>query len=293
MGASMTDYGQGQPPYAQQPPDGPPPRGWRSRRGLFGAAGAIVVAALAVGTYFLFFRGSGASAPTPRTVVKTLLDAGRANDLAAARHVLCKQDLARGVATRLEDNGRIRSYTIGPTSVTSSGVTRVAVTTTTTHGAGPGIVQIPVVKEGDSWKVCFTEEIGLSPSLSPTMSGTPTGARAPTGTPTGTAAPTTLPSGLPTGTGICTAARDGLSAAEIYVDAAQVGLSKQAQSCVYHDRVPASVTARLKGKLFGPQTTDTNATSFVFETSGGAERVTVKVARESDGHYYVTGVHPG
>jgi len=81
-----------------------------------------------------------------------------------------------------------------------------------------------------------------------------------------------------------------LGTAEAYIGAAEVGLSSFAQSCVYQDSVPESVTASLNGTLYGPQTTDSGASEFVFKSIDGSTTVTIQVTKESDGHFYITGV---
>jgi hypothetical protein len=306
-------------------PAGDPPAGSGAARGgrkpRYGAIGAAIAVVLAVGGYFVFSAGSSASA-SPATAVKQLFEAAENHDVAAAKHVLCKDDVAHGMQNAFGGQARIVTYTVGATS-TENGVTTVTVRSTSTLDPQPVTEHIPVVKEDGSWKACLSSQ-----GASVRAAGAPTGASAP-GRPSAASRPTRrsrpaqtgLPaepgpdqiihrpgaaarprtsahpsrpvSAPPGGPSICAGATTGLGAAEIYVGAAQAGLTTYAQSCVSADRVPLALTKSLSGKKFGPRTNDPNAGQFVFETSGGGSRVTVATAKLSDGHYYVTGARVG
>jgi len=253
-----------------------------------------VVVAAAVLAYFLFFNGSSASASTPKDAVKKLLEAGKSNDVNAANKVLCKGDLAVGEATKLGSTGRILTYTIGASSE-KNGITSVDVTATSTNNPQPASAKIPVVKEGGSWKVCFTRVLQQLPTGLPSgPSGLPTvptnGGPSASDSSSSAGLPTNLPSSLPSGLSICSGTTDALSTANAYIGAAEVGLTTFAQSCVYQNSVPTAVTASLNGKFYGAQSTDPNAGQFVFKSTDGGTTVTIKVTKEPDGHFYVTGV---
>ncbi|PZS27841.1 MAG: hypothetical protein DLM58_18215 [Pseudonocardiales bacterium] len=309
----------GQPGYGTPPPGYPPPGyggpggptgpggpggvgaagGGMNRKGLLAAGAAAVVVAAAVVAYFIFSGGS-ASASTPKDAVKKLLEAGKSNDINAAKKVLCKGDIALGTATDLGSSGKILSYTIGKESK-KNGVTVIEVTASTSKDPTPSSAEFPVVKEGGSWKVCFTKLLptGLPTGLpsAPTDSGPPTDTGSPsdTGAPTDTGFPSSsgLPSGLPSGISICSASSSALTAAEAYIGAAEIGLTDYAQSCVYQNSVPASVTASLKDTLYVPPSGASSGDTFVFKSVKGDSTVTVKITKEADGHFYVTGVQKG
>jgi hypothetical protein len=307
------------------PPAGDPPAGSGAARGgrkpRYGAIGAATVVVLAVVGYFVFSAGSSASA-SPATAVKQLFEAAEKHDVAAAKHVLCKDDVAHGMQNAFGGQARIVTYTVGATS-TKNGVTTVTVRSTSTLDPQPVTEHIPVVKEGGSWKACLSSErasvraAGAPASAGapgrPSAGSRPTHRSRPAQTdlpaeprldqvirragaaarPSASAHPSRPVSGPPAGPSICAGATNGLGAAEVYVGAAEAGLTTYAQSCVSAGRVPLTLTKSLSGKKFGPRTSDPNAGQFVFETSGGGSRVTVATAKLSDGHYYVTGARVG
>jgi hypothetical protein len=311
----------GQPGYGQQPPQpqqpqypgygAPPPAypphaygpggptgpggpgdlgaaGGGNRKGIYAAIAVAVAAVAAVAAYFVF-SGGAASAASPKDTVKKLLEAGKSNDIAAAKKVLCDGDIAVGNASQIGSSGRIISYKIGKQS-NKNGITTIEVTASTTKEPTPSSAEFPVVKEHGKWKVCFTK----LPSNVPT--GLPSDVRTSTtdsGAPSDTGIPTSLPSSLPSGLSICQSATDALSAAEAYIGAAEVGLTEFAQSCVYQNSVPVSVTTSLNGKLYAPETSSSSASQFVFTSTDGNSTVTIEVTKESDGHFYVTGVQKG
>jgi predicted aspartyl protease len=57
---------------------------------------------------------------------------------------------------------------------------------------------------------------------------------------------------------------------------------------VYQNSVPLSVTTSLNGTLYRPFTTNSNG--IVFKSIDGSSTVTIQVTKESDGHFWVTGV---
>jgi hypothetical protein len=90
---------------------------------------------------------------------------------------------------------------------------------------------------------------------------------------------------------LCTSAGgEPLVVATTYVYAAAYGVPSLAVDCVYHDAVPASVTARLQGKSFTPDfSSATGSGPFRYRADDGTT-VVVTVTKEPDGRYYVTNV---
>jgi hypothetical protein len=316
----------GQPGYGQQPPQpqqpqypgqpayGAPPPGYRppgyggpggptgpggpgdiaagrggNRKSIYAGIVVAVAAVAAVAAYFIFSGGS-AAASSPRDAVKKLLEAGKSNDTNAAKKVLCDGDIAVGTATKLGSSGRIISYTIGKQSK-KNGVTTIEVTASTTQEPNPSSAEFPVVKEDGKWKVCFTKALSTIPTGAATgLPSLPSTGNS--GFPTDTGLPSTsgIPTDLPSGLSICQGSTDALSAAEAYVGAAEVGLTQFAQSCVYQDSVSLSVTTSLTGKLYAPASPGSGGSQFVFKSTDSSSTVTIMVTKESDGHFYVTGV---
>lgn len=117
--------------------------------GLIGAAGAVVV----VG-YVLFFLNQ-TTAPTPTSAVATLLKSAETGDVASAKSVLCRADVALGPATRLAAIGHVVAFTVGAKSV-HGGAVSVQAAVVTTAAPAPRSEVFPVVREGAFWKVCFS-----------------------------------------------------------------------------------------------------------------------------------------
>jgi hypothetical protein len=226
-----------------------------------------------------------------------LLDAGKANDLAAANKVLCKADVAAGTAEDLGSGGRVLSYTIGKTTKMDSSHAAVQVKVTTASGSSSA--PVPVVKENGSWKVCFTSAPNPSASGSP---GAPSTA-APSGIiplPSVSVPSIAIPSlsvpsvGSLPGINICSGASSAQQAAQVYVSAATIGQTDLAQACVYHDSVSRSVTESIHSagefyRLSGQK----SATTFEFRSVTSSSIITVTVTRESDGKYWITDVKKG
>jgi hypothetical protein len=276
------------PPGYGAPSYGPPRSGGRT--GIFAAVGVAVVAALAVGGYFLFAGGSDSSksGSSPTAAVKNLLEAGKKGDLAAATKLLCKGDLDAGTADGLKEGGKVVSYTIGKASTQDETAT-VEASWTTTEVTKPITQQVPVVKEDGAWKVCFTK--GRSPGSDGGTdgSGVPTDGGG-TGPPTDSGVPSV--GAPPSGLNVCASSQTALLAAQEYMNAAQIGLSEAAQSCVYQNVVPQSVTESIDGTIYSPPSgVDENGTDFTFkEAGGGSGTVLIQITKESDGKFYVTRV---
>jgi hypothetical protein len=280
------------PPYATTPSPASKPaaaKGSRRRLGLIGGAVTVVAATAAVLAYTLLSPGSS-TASTPQSAVKALLDAGMHNDVKSAEAVLCAGDRAIGQVSHLQSSGRITTYEIGDES-TANGVRFVAATFATSKTWTPSTEKFPVVKENGSWKVCFSREIATAPGAS--AAGMPSGGVPSQGLPVtaGSARTPVLPTNLPGGAaGLCSGSTSSFGVASTYVGLAEIGEPQAAQSCVFHDQVPLAVTQRLSGKLFGPVTSDQNASVIAFRSTDASIRVSVTTAKEADGAYYVTAV---
>jgi hypothetical protein len=290
----MTDT----PPVYPLSPYPPPPeasdRPTRRRRvRLISAAIAALVVAAGLLAYFQLAGGS--SSAGPKDAVSGLLDAGKGNDLGAAKRHLCAADNAAGVANQLAKGAPVRSYTIG-TQNSRDGLTYVTASVVTTDEPTPAAEDYPVVKEAGEWKVCLTRGgafgtpgSGAANLPSVPVPALPSGAA---GQPGGPSLPTSLQSSLPNGVSVCAGARNSLSVAVTYMQAAEVGFGSFAQSCVYPNTVSQATTDRIAGKLYAPATKNANATSVPFRSTDGTSTVTVTVAKR-DGKFYVVGVRLG
>jgi Domain of unknown function (DUF4878) len=191
-------YGQSQYPeagYGQQPWSGgqstavygsPPPttRGGGGKGLIITLIVVLLLVGAGVAAYFLFFNGGG-SGSSPKSAVKALLDAGKANDKNKVPGLLCAADRARGLDTQVSNSPLIKSYSIGQTKSTDAAHATVQVTVTTTAAANQS-EDVPVLKENGSWKVCFT----LTPIPTPSITFTPPSLP--------TSIPTVIPTGIPT-----------------------------------------------------------------------------------------------
>ena len=298
-------YGQ-QPQYGQYGQPTPPGRSGRTKGLLYGG-GAVVVAGVVV--LVLFLTGvlggddDGGGASTPAAAARALLDAAKSNDVPAARSALCRADQALAATSlTLTNGGRITSYTIGRTTQQGPDKAKVAVTATVT-GRAPDTESLPTIKEDGHWKVCLSSGGGLSAGTLPT--GVLSGGPLPSGLPTSDLPG--LPSGLPTdGLGggsaggpsaptaanICIQLDSASRVAGFYLNLAQLGSVSSAQQCVYQDTVPESTTAGIRkpGVFYLPVAGSSTDGPFTFRSTTGNATVTVTVAKESDGHYYVVKV---
>ena len=274
-------YGPGGPPqYPGAPPTG---RGGGRRGWLIGAIVAAL-AALGVGAFFLFSGGS-ASASTPRDAAKHLLDAGVKNDLSGAKKYLCAADNRSGIINQIGGDSKLEGYTIDKVSQSGDRAT-VTVTLRTSDSSSPQTVPLPVVKEGGDWKVCFSDLIGPGGLGSQQSSGAPSEpSTAPISVPPVSNFPTSVP-GNP-----CAYISDPETVALAYVGAAEIGETDVAQSCVFQDSVPRSLTASLAAQgssLFAPA--GSNGSTYTFASLDGQTHLAVTVTKEGDGSYYITNV---
>jgi Domain of unknown function (DUF4878) len=273
----------GPPPYPPAPPTGS--GGGGRRWWIIGGTAAVLVAA-AVAAVLLLTGNSNSASATPADAARTLLEAGKTNDVAAARGVLCAQDNALGLVSALSANGRVESYSIGKTVQQSPTRATVTVTVRTSRDNTPHTEPLPVVKEGGQWKVCLSDLAsggGSTPSL-------PTGGSPPITIPSISIPPiSNFPTGVPGNP--CSFITDPETVALAYVGAAEIGETSVAQACVFQNSVPESLTASLKGngsQLFTP--TGSQGSTYQFATVDGTVHLAVTVTKESDGSYYVTNV---
>ncbi len=301
-GYGQPEYGYGQPQYGQQYAQPgqyaePPKGGGRNKALLWGIVAAVVVAALVVGG-ILLFSGDDSSGGTPADPVKALFQAGKSNDVTAARKTLCQADRDSGVVDQLSAGGRVTAYRIGATTKSDSSHAIVQATVTTTNG-GTDTAPVPVVKENGSWKVCFrtaaTPPASAGPSgpsavvpvPAPSLSGLPS-ISFPSITVPSIPVPSIGGSGIPA-INLCSATDSAEQAARVYVSAASLGQAQLAQSCVYHDTVSKAVTTSLRSGEFYTLSGSSGAT-FTFRSVNGSSTITVKVTKESDGKYWITAV---
>jgi hypothetical protein len=107
--------------------------------------------------------------------------------------------------------------------------------------------------------------------------------------------PVTLPSdlgSLPAQLGnFCASSTSASTTALTYVGAAEIGSAQIAQGCVYQDTVSPSVTQSISGgSIYSPQDIGGGGPVFHFTSIDGKSQLTVTVARQSDGKFYVVKV---
>jgi hypothetical protein len=245
----------------------------------------VLLAALAVGGYFVFHSDS-ASASDPREPVRKLLDAGKTGDVSAAKQVLCARDTSAAAMDALRAAGNIKTYTINGARQIDRTHAVVDVTITTTLLTTPTSLPFPAVKEGGTWKAC--------PDLSEESGG---------GSGSGTLSPPTITASIPPvsigpplpGVGDlnpCEFATTAQDAATIYVGAAETGQTDVAQACVFRSSVPRSVTASLTASA-GPAffvPSGSHGSTYTFDSVDGQHHLAVTVTKEPDGHLYITNV---
>jgi hypothetical protein len=303
-GSPAFGSGGGQPP--QHPGYPPAAPGGRSRKGQWISIAVGLLVVLGVGGYFLF-SGGAANASSPKDAVKKLLEAGKAGDVDAARRVLCRQDLQLGTIAGLQSQGKVTSYTIGAVDKTDSSHATVTATVVSANGNEPDTSQLPVVKEGGTWKVCVSEALRQLPSdlASATPPSFPSGSvpvTVPVTVPSINVPSLTLPSidipsisapSLGTSLGaFCASSISALTTAATYVGAVEIGSADLAQGCVYKSSVPASVTRSIGAghKFYAPTSTSQTGPVFEFRSTDGTSKIEITVAKKSDGKFYVTKV---
>ncbi|MFN2561230.1 MAG: DUF4878 domain-containing protein [Jatrophihabitans sp.] len=289
-------YGEQPPQYGLSPYTGAAPANTGSpgtRTGLWASIIVAVLVAAGVGAYFLF-SGSDANASGPKHAVQKLLEAGKTGDVGAARAVLCQSDIAGGMLTQLQRNGKVTSYSIGSVRQVDPTHAVVKVRVTTASGL-PSAPQFPVVKEGGDWKVCLT---GGAASGGGSVGAVPSGSAAslPVGLPSLSVPSLNLPSvnlpSIPAFSNPCGFATAARSTAITYVGLAEIGQTDFAQGCVYKDAVPKSVTNSLKTSgsgLYSPTSGGSGSTT-EFKSIDGSSTLEVTATKEADGKFYITKV---
>ncbi|MGN6608284.1 MAG: Rv0361 family membrane protein [Jatrophihabitans sp.] len=302
-------YGQpqiGQPGYGT-PPGFPPPggtgagTGGRGNRGLLlGIVALVVVAALGIGAYVVF-SGSDSSGTSAKQAAAAFVTGLNKGDLGQVKANLCKQDLADSGLDAKISGAQAAAKNFSVTSVTTSGSTGTARISLTAAGQS---VTFPFVltKEGSDWKVCvsrsnaFTDQSGSGGGSVSSAPSLPSSAPSlPSNIPGVPSSIPALPTGVPSipsfGNACASVSSQPVAAAAFYVEAASIGQAQLAQTCVYHDAVPASVAQSLDGGQYEPDASTIAGTGPYLFT--GTKRVTVTVSKEPDGHYYVTKVEVG
>ncbi len=151
-------------PYAPVGYGQPTPPAGKSRKGWF-IGGGVVIAAIIVAVVLLAVVGKkSGSSGTPTDAAKNLMVAAKAGDKNGVLNALCSTDRALASAgnanplTVIDDTDPVTSYQIGSVSQTDS--THANVKVTVSYQSEPADTEdLPVVKEGGSWKVCFSNSI--------------------------------------------------------------------------------------------------------------------------------------
>ncbi|HVU91218.1 MAG TPA: hypothetical protein VHC23_03225 [Jatrophihabitans sp.] len=296
----------------QYPTGGYPPAGGAGgggrRKGLIAGVGALVVAGVVVLVLLLAGVFSSSASAKPEDAVKKLLEAGRSGDVATAKSVLCAADNKIGVTDDLNKD-RITTYKIGKVTKKDANNATVKATVTSTQSDGPETEDLPVVKEGGKWKVCLTRAATVdNPTSAPTEPAAPTETSAPSDFPSEPSEqPSDIPSvptsdlpgvsdlpSMPAGAGfnVCGTKGTGEDAATTYVGMAELGYTDYAQACVYQGSVSKATTASIKGSgnttLYAP--TGGSGNTYEFTSIDNKSHVTVTVAKESDGQYWIVKV---
>jgi hypothetical protein len=287
------DYSQqqyGQPAYGYVPPVQQGSGSGGNKGLMYGAIALVVVAALGVGGYFLFAGGndkkSGGNGDA-KSAAEALLKASEAQNIDAAKAVLCKEDLADSALITALQSVHVTSYTIG--NVDQNGDVTVVHANIQAQGTGSTPDgKIPVIQEDGKFKVCLSRSTGGSP-----MSGGSSGAATSSvAAPPSTSDFPSQPSVPSSASGVvCDDSQtDAFGVADWYMIKVEDGEDDGAQACTFPNTVPASVTASISGKNFEPDFGSGGETGpFIFNAKDGTS-VSVSVTKESDGKFYVTGV---
>ena len=281
------DYGQYAPPSYGEPayggfptePPTPPPGG--NGRGRWIALGAVVIAALGAGGYFLFVGNSNSGSDgAPAAAVTQLLEAEKTGDSSGVNAALCAADRTAKIADSLALTGRITSYKVGATHESGSHAT-TDTTISTTQGATDEHLTFPLEKDGKVWKVCFTSTGGGFLTGGPSSSAPPSSGSQSTAPPPG---PT-----LPNLSNVCSSFNDQpFPVATAYITAAEYGQPQIASGCVWHDSVSAATARQLTGLSLTPDYSSAAGPGPYLWTDKRGTKVTITVTKESDGKYYIT-----
>jgi hypothetical protein len=161
--------------YPQQPGYGPPPGygqpGYgaprRSRAPWYVAGGLVVVLVGALVLWLTVFREGAAS--SPQDAARKYAEAAKKHDISAARAVVCKADQAKAEDDFIPTEVRLVGYAITGQHDGGNGVTIVdgTVTIEVAGKTDTSPLNLPVVKEDGSFKVCSSSRQGASGSSGP------------------------------------------------------------------------------------------------------------------------------
>lgn len=152
-------------PETGQPETGQPPapkRG-RGRAPWYLGGGVVLLAAIGVTLWLTVFAG-GSSAGSPTDAAKKFAQAEQNQDVNAVKAVLCKDDLAAlnkdPSHLLVNPNTKITSYAVTGQQVVN-GITLVATRVDLKVNGKPTstTLQIPVVQEDGSYRVCASKQI--------------------------------------------------------------------------------------------------------------------------------------
>ena len=155
-------------PHYQQPFPPPPPAQPRRRpAALYAGLAVVILAALGIGAYFVFFAGSSSGYASPAKAADALMKAAQARDVGAVKQALCPADRAMaGQFTSPQSGGQLVSYSIGATTARDATHAMVHVDVVTTDGNDTS--DLPVTKESAGWQVCVTDLLQQLPTSIPT-----------------------------------------------------------------------------------------------------------------------------
>jgi hypothetical protein len=310
--------------WAQVGSSGPPPGPGspKAHRRVLATLGALVVVSIAVAAYIVLAAGK-TTAATPTAAANGFLKAVRNDDLAKARAFVCTGN--ESLLTAATGPG-LSSYSVGKVQKQDSRHATANVTVQT--GGASQTIDLPVVRQGRGWRVCFTVSSvfngqtiavpalptptplakapatsSVRPSLKP--SSVPTSGRSTGRSSSGGALPDVPGLGALSGLSsdlsslglnslhLCGDQSDPQVVATAYVAAALTGIAIGDGVCVYQHAVPAATTRQLAGRVFVPDS-EASGTAAVatyhFQSISDSATAVVTVTRESDHKYWVTKV---
>jgi hypothetical protein len=251
-------------------PDGDPPTRRRLRQAQAGrsgpgrrvlvAGGAAAVVLVVVAGYFLL-RGP-AGTPTPRSAATVMLTALQANDQEAYLTVACAADVKASSSSspKLTDDAQLdlTSFDLGATTAVDDA--NATVTTSITTGGTTVELRMPVVKEGDDWKVCLS---GLVAEMAKEVSA-------------------------PAQDGVCGGQGNALTVATYFVIDVEVRAKELAAGCVYPGALPDSLISSLLGAHLIPTETSSGP-DFPYRVQESGAKVTLQTA-QLEGKWWVVGL---
>ena len=288
--------GWGPPPGGPSGPPAGPPGPRRRRTGLVWAivgTAAVVVLAVVLAVS-LSSSGGGGGDHGPKAALQAFFAAAERRDLAAEKALMCSRDRSDSELTGVLSKLKIASYDLH--EVEQSGDTAtVHASVSSADGHSNPDAAIIVVREGGDWKVCLSstgaaaESGGYTPSAPSSSYGDPSSD--PYGDPSSDGA-SSYGASSAGGPGDCSDwQNDASNTAQFgYVYSAEDGEVDDAQACVYEGRVPRATAQRIADAHVVLLLNYSSETEFRFHDSDDKISVTVTVAKEPDGKYWVTGV---